>query len=181
MYWSTQLNWLFYSILFYSILFYSILFYSILFYSILFYSILFYSRILFNGLISANPVTEKYFGAAAKIVHSKTIENAPVKVQSSQAHFLNAEEKRSISSFSQTQVVDLSNGETIGPSQKKEKVDFAEKLLGNAGDEHKIGNLNWVPPTSNLMERLNSTATYVFSPHRKRQSFPFRIHIFFES
>ena len=70
--------------------------------------------------------------------------------------------KRSISTFSQTQVVDWSNEETNGPSQKKEKVDFAGKLLGHAGDERKIEHLDWVPPTSNV-ERLNSTAKYVLS------------------
>ena len=84
--------------------------------------------------------------------------------------------QRSISTFSQTQVVDLSDGKTNSPSHKKEKVDFAEKLLGHAGDEYKsgLGTANFKFGVTFEQHRK----IRVCAPSKETESFPFRMYTF---
>ena len=132
-------------------------------------------RLLFDALISefeGNPIFSegmtKYLAATSKIVHSPSFENAVVKVQNGCCANLTVTEKDTLENFESSDI-------TLAVSTPiDESVSFAVKALSAAKiprmEDGKSYDLNWLPATSNICERLFSRSKYTLTPYRSHMT-----------
>ncbi len=122
-------------------------------------------RAIFDTVIEAHPVTSLYLSACARIVRNKEFESAIVKVIDGAESDLTEEEKQSLEPFKRT----------IMQSPATESPEKAKGLLNQAMQRNKrrkvsvseYVNLKFIPPTSNIAERLFSNARLVLTDYRK--------------
>ena len=118
-------------------------------------------RVLFDSLVNDFPSTESALSAQADIVESKDFENAIVKCIRGEEHALSIREKESIK-FLEEGVQEVDAGVSTS---------YAEQMLAAKLPKLvKYGHLDWLPPTSNMLERLFSRAKITSSPLRNRMT-----------
>jgi len=120
------------------------------------------ARVLLDAASALIPGHEDYLALDADIIQSATYISAVVKIQNEEAALLTLEEENLVTNFRIQRVVAEDNADTC--------VDFATELL-MARKKPKITseytNLDWIPPTSNVVERLFSLARLTFTDYRK--------------
>ena len=123
-------------------------------------------RVLFNGLLNI-PTMSSHLATNAEIVHSPSFETGIVKTMNNQSISLSDEEKKQTSLFAQPIEMEV--------TEVSSRSDFASNLLqiSDAVTMTKTS-LEWISPTSNFVERLNSSAKYFYCPQRKSMS-PFHL------
>ena len=105
-----------------------------------------------------------YLAVDANIIHSHAFETGIVKVLDDAVDQLTAEEENDISCFRQTP------GMNIGNASGDDELTLVQKALKNKRRKVVHGeysSLNFVPPTSNVVERLFSNARLVLTDYRK--------------
>ena len=121
-------------------------------------------RAVFDSVIEQYPDMSGYIAADAKIVHSSAFERAVVKIQDKEFSNLTIEERTVSSNL-------LLQTPTDAPLES-DKEDFAmdiikKRRLGSTKKEEFM-NTNFLLPTSNIIERFFSSATFAFDDHRQR-------------
>ncbi|EGZ23866.1 hypothetical protein PHYSODRAFT_484147 [Phytophthora sojae] len=106
------------------------------------------ARVLFDELLKSHPSFAKYLATDADIVHSAVFEQAVVKVLDDQAALLTDDEVAALEPFKRTQT-------------HRRKVAAAPATYEQ---------LNAIPPTSNMVERLFSIARAMLRHERHRLS-----------
>ena len=132
-------------------------------------------RLLFDDLVSQfeghtifSEGMTKYLAATSKIVHSPSFENAVVKVQNGCCANLTVTEKDTLKNFKNSEI-------TLAVSTPiDESVSFAERALFVAKiprmEDGKSHDLNWLPATSNICERLFSKSKYTLTRYRSHMT-----------
>jgi hypothetical protein len=131
-------------------------------------------RCIFDAIVEDFPEFGNRLGANADIVHNQDFENGVVKVLSSQINsFMDP-----ILSKSEEVALTCFINPTISPAAAVDVDDNDEKdyvKQGHLGSlkrlkrdpQSKYVNLQWIPPTSNMAERLFSRMKLIFSDKRK--------------
>jgi hypothetical protein len=122
------------------------------------------ARALLDAAISLMPNELEYLAADATILHTPKFQSAVVKIQNEDNASLTQEEENLVLDF-KIHHVDLTEEAAVTTS-----VDFATELL-QARKKPKVisnyTNLDWIPPTSNVVERLFSLARLTFTDYRQ--------------
>ena len=121
-------------------------------------------RAVFDTVIQEYPSMDYYLGANAQIVHSPTFENGIVKVMDDAIDDLSNEEKDAVVIFRK------GTNSSVEGSSTCEGLTIVQRALKNK--RRKVINeeycdLTYVPPTSNIVERLFSKARLVLTDYRK--------------
>lgn len=121
-------------------------------------------RAIFDATIEGYPSLNYYLAADAQILHSPAFESGIVKVLDDEVDQLTEEERNSLGRFSRhsNNVVTMDDNLSLVEKalmNKKRKVAHSE-----------YPSLNFVPPTSNVVERLFSNARLVLTDYRKSMS-----------
>jgi hypothetical protein len=126
-----------------------------------------HARLLFDALISDFPgfELERYIGHDSSIIHSKNFESGLVKILDGKEDSLTRQEQRAVSIFLKPDA-DQENGSLPEPENYVEKVYGQKKRKRNAGSQYM--DVSFIPPTSNVVERMFSQAQSILTPHRKR-------------
>ena len=118
---------------------------------------------MFNKLIRKVPSTD------SNVVHSPTFESAVVKLQRGE-ETLNSEERRAVECFLKLNCVDLSTEET-----ESNNVNIVEHAAIEEQDRKRLrfggsmySSTYHILPTSNIVERLFSSARYLCDYNRKK-------------
>lgn len=129
-------------------------------------------RILFDAIINAYPGMEHYLAPNSHIVHSKNFESGIVKVIDEQYDQLSPNEKECMSVFQTSTAEEVTSG--IIPDnidQENSALTFVQKALMNKRrkvlNSSEYANLAYIPPTSNIVERLFSSCRLVLTDYRK--------------
>lgn len=121
------------------------------------------AQALLSGTIKLIPSELKYLAADANILHSPKFQSAVVKIQKQDNASLTPEEENLLADL-RLDRVDLT--EEVADNNE----DFATELL-QAEKRPRIANeymnLDWIPPTSNVFERLFSLARLTLSDYRQ--------------
>lgn len=123
-------------------------------------------RAIFDLVIEQYASMNFYLKADAQIVHSPAFESGIVKVLNDEDDQLTAEETDSVECFS-------SHNTNIVAIDDNDNISLVEKALRNKRRKVFHGeytNLNFVPPTSNAVERMFSNARLVLTDYRKSMS-----------
>jgi hypothetical protein len=128
-------------------------------------------RLLFEKISVKYPTIQRRLCTDAALVFCKDFENGIVKIIDGKEEHLTEEEKEKVSVFLKESVVEKSDTEEEELFNK----DFATTLLelnekSKECAASKYVNLNWVPPTSNVVERLFSASRQVLTDYRKSMS-----------
>ena len=121
-------------------------------------------RAIFNAAIEEYESLSFYLKADADIIKSPHFESAIVKVLDDSVDQLTAEEKNDIMCFRQNA------GGNVANASNDDELTLVQKALKNKRRKVVHGeylNLNFVPPTSNVVERLFSNARLVLTDYRK--------------
>jgi|Laugrespbdmm15sd_2_1035082.scaffolds.fasta_scaffold21012_1 hypothetical protein len=116
-------------------------------------------RQLFDGLIELYPSTKEYLAADAPIVHSPEFEAAVCKVLLNSIDFDESEEE-ALSDF-------MTDDGDAPANDENDELAFAEKIIKKHRKNPYV-DLSYIPPTSNLVERFFSAASFVMTDLRKR-------------
>ena len=117
-------------------------------------------RVLFDAIIEEHPNLSHHLSPNADIVHSPHFESGLVKV-------IRDGDNCSLSRPEKLALEKLKIDRTTNPSPQKD-MSFAERALKRVRVQEKIyQNLSFICPTSNVVERLFSTAKFVFSDLRR--------------
>ena len=128
------------------------------------------ARDLFDGLMNVYPAMEDYLAERASIVVDPTFESAIIKVIRKETRMLTPSELTKLESFKKPPTT---NAETQleGEDENGEKTNFAKKLLKRrrlSTETHDYIDLSFIPPTSNIVERLFSVAKLLLRDQRAR-------------
>lgn len=117
-------------------------------------------RVLFDAVIEEYPDMSKYLSPTAEIVHSRHFETGLVKlIRDGDTCILSSSEKVAMAIFKIDSV--------HNPSPQKE-LSFAERALKRVRlQKRNYVDVSFICPTSNVVERLFSTAKFVFSDLRR--------------
>ena len=121
-------------------------------------------RILFDGLIGQFPIMEKYLDENSEIVHSPKFEFGLVKIIKCEFNEMDDEEKSAMKKFEQEEP-------QMTASRNEDGMSFAKLILSGAKNKKLSSpyrNLNWVKPTTVMVERLFSRAGFVLTPYRQK-------------
>jgi hypothetical protein len=121
------------------------------------------ARALHDAVIDIIPSSRTYLAPNAAILHTSAYQSAIVKVQNEQNDLLTREEESYLLDFKTTNVETDEEVEVIN-------TDFASQLLRARKKGKTITgyiNLDWIPPTSNVVERLFSLARLTFTDYRQ--------------
>lgn len=124
-------------------------------------------RAIFDATIEQYPLLNFYLEANAKIVHSPAFESGIVKVLDEELDQLSEKERNSISCF--TEVTNNSNNNLA----MDDNLSLVQRALKNKKRKviyNEYSSLNYVPPTSNIVERLFSNARLILTDYRKSMS-----------
>jgi DNA-binding transcriptional ArsR family regulator len=117
-------------------------------------------RVLFDAIIAEHPNLSRHLSPTADIVHSPHFESGLVKVSRDG-------DNCSLSRPEKLALEKLKIDRTTNPSPQKD-MSFAERALKRVRVQEKIyQNVSFICPTSNVVERLFSTAKLVFSDLRR--------------
>jgi hypothetical protein len=109
-----------------------------------------------------------YLALDAQIVHSCDFESGIIKVLDGKLDELSKNQKKALQVFTM-ESINLSDEETDG-------MNLAQKALKNKRrklfimNDRRYMNLEFIPPTSNIVERLFSSARLVLTDYRKSMS-----------
>jgi hypothetical protein len=121
------------------------------------------ARLLFEGASTLISGQDDYLGDTARILDSPIFLSAIVKIQNNEASLLTAEESKLVSEFK----IESSARVDV---ESESQFDFATEIL-LARKKPKVAdqyvNLDWIPPTSNVVERLFSLTRLTFTDYRK--------------
>ena len=122
-------------------------------------------RVIFDEMLIHYPTMDYYFASNGRYVHSPEFENAIVKVIADSIESLSNAEKELLTPFSRTN--NSLTGVTISPV----KPDTPLALLA-LKKKRKITStayidMSFIPPTSNIVERLFSAARLVLTDYRQ--------------
>ncbi|EGZ09185.1 hypothetical protein PHYSODRAFT_525912 [Phytophthora sojae] len=120
------------------------------------------ARVLFDELLKSHPSFAKY------LVHSAVFEQAVVKVLDDQAALLTDDEVAALEPFKRTQT--HVEGVDCTPADKEGFAVLALKRRKVAAAPATYEQLNAIPPTSNMVERLFSIARAMLRHERHRLS-----------
>ncbi|GMF47584.1 unnamed protein product [Phytophthora fragariaefolia] len=121
-------------------------------------------RALFDTLLKQKPELKPYLGAGGSIVANPDFEAACVKIQLDKQHLMSRHEKLSVQSF-----VRQPKRSPILTSSDATTESFASSVLKKArlqSTKSTYVQVDTIPPTSNLAERLFSVARAMYSLHR---------------
>ena len=110
------------------------------------------TRTIFNLLIENYNIMVKYVGENASVIHSKAFERGVCKLISGNNGVLTAEEKLVVSRFRKV------------PPSLTDKALLMAKNTKEINYEYQ--RMDWLNPTSNVLERLFSRGKMVLSDHR---------------
>lgn len=116
-------------------------------------------RLLFDHVIKHFPDTAAWLSPTASLVKFPGFENGVVKLLSGKQSKLSRTERAAVAKLLLPTDSD--------PGLQTEKRPFAEAALSNDKPAPSRGDLKWIPPTSNDVERLISRAGIVFSRLRR--------------
>ncbi|POM64142.1 Hypothetical protein PHPALM_20371 [Phytophthora palmivora] len=119
---------------------------------------------LFDALLAKKPDLKRYLGATGSIVANPEFEAACVKIQLDKQHLMSRHEKNAVQSF-------LRNPASfpVATMSSSKNDSFAASVLKKARHESKkcmYAQVDTIPPTSNLAERLFSVARATYGLHR---------------
>lgn len=118
------------------------------------------ARNCFDKVMINHPPMKQYLGSEAKIVHSPVFESSIIKVLNDRESELTVEEKICL--------IKLENNELRSFSTVTFDSNPYICVASNAiNTPSKYINLNFIPPTSNIVERLFSLAGRIYSDNRK--------------
>jgi hypothetical protein len=117
-------------------------------------------RLLFDAVIDEHPEMSNYLSRDSDILHSLSFESGLVKlIRDGESAKLVSQEKIALEK--------LKLESTANPSPQKE-LSFAERVLKRAKVQTRTYmDVSFISPTSNIVERLFSTAKFVFSDLRR--------------
>ncbi len=121
------------------------------------------SRYLFDALINKYPTMERYLSPHANIVHSQHFEKGVVKILTGYGDQLNDYEKNHL--------LKLRTNYELPTTTDDNELTFAERAIkakkqrNNTNKEYI--DLKFIPPTSNIVERLFSKSKLILSDVRK--------------
>jgi hypothetical protein len=130
-------------------------------------------RVVFDSVVQAFPQVARKLGPDADIVHFKNFENGIVKIMFSQLREeydpgLTASEELEMAPFFQsrsiTSIPDSDDIVDVCDFVKQAQLEIKKKAKTASS---KYINLKWIPPTSNMVERLFSRMKIVFADRRK--------------
>lgn len=129
-------------------------------------------RELFDALMVHFPTLKSHISPKSKIVHSPAFESGAIKILNNFDEILTTQEKDSIAGFlkepegvENSEIQQVTNNSDFASrilAQKRIKLDFEQKNNSAYLD------FNFEAPTSNVCERLFSTAGLIFSESRRR-------------
>ena len=125
-------------------------------------------RDIFDELIKDHPEMEEYLAPDSNIVESGNFETGIVKVQCGREDSLTAAEKAAISCFRLVNPQETQQPQAATALSLEERINRAKRMR-LVGTTQYIG-LNWIPATSDLVERFFSQAKLVLSDLRKGMS-----------
>lgn len=128
-------------------------------------------RILFDKLVIDYPAMETHLSSTANIVQSPSFESGVVKIIAGMEDTLDIFEKLHLRSYL------LPASEDSLAVVTPETLSYAESTLNKAKSSKSDSlyqNLEFIPPTSNMVERLFSTAKSIITDDRKSMS-PFHL------
>ena len=127
-------------------------------------------RLLFETISEKYPILRGRLQEDASLVFCKNFENGIVKIIDGSEENLTAAEKEEVAVFFKESEVESSDTEQEGIEK-----DVATTLLelnekSKESASSKYANLNWVPPTSNIVERIFGAARQVLTDYRNSVS-----------
>lgn len=128
-------------------------------------------RILFDSMCDKFEEMKPRLSKVASIIDNVAFEDAIVKIILGEENDLSFSEEHSVELFlKETVIIDGEDSED--EVREGDKVDFALNLLKRnkkrkISAESKYIDLTWIPPTSNIVERLFSAARLVLTDYRK--------------
>ena len=123
-------------------------------------------RTLFDALLSKYPeVCETHLAVSAAIINSQAFETGIVKIVDGKKNELTDAEKEAVQCFKL-------NNRNANAAASPEPDDFASKALKQAkrqrvAEDDEYQQLSWIPPTSNVVERLFSRAKLTLGTLRR--------------
>ena len=124
-------------------------------------------RLMFDACIERYPMMQSYLARDAKIVHSQAFEDGIVKVIAGDIETLTETEKCALESF-----LDSASQRTVDSSPERNNFFVIQALKGKKKMkvDSPYPDLKHIPPTSNIVERLFSSARRVLTDYRKSMS-----------
>ena len=124
-------------------------------------------RILFDGIILLHPTMKSHLSPDATIVANPTLESGIVKVLNSEVSSLTAFEKNALRPFKKEE-----ESEVVVVEVVEEKIGFAESLIRSkkrktVTTQQEYIDLDFIPATSNLVERFFSASKLVLTDFRQ--------------
>jgi len=129
-------------------------------------------RAVFDSVVQAFPQVARKLGPDADIVHFKNFENGIVKIMFSQLREeydpgLTASEELEMAPFLNNRCMTTSIPDADDIVDVCDFVKQAQLEIKKKAASSKYMNLKWIPPTSNMVERLFSRMKIVFADRRK--------------
>ena len=125
-------------------------------------------RDTFDSLLALFPQLQPYIGPCARIIHSNDFESAVVKVQFLREDQLTEGEKLAISSFLKADDLDATPSIATTELSLMDRINARKKFRMTTTS--KYCNLDWIPATSDIVERFFSQAKFVLTDLRKSMS-----------
>jgi hypothetical protein len=123
-------------------------------------------RILFDKLVKEFPIMSSFLSADAEIIKYPQFESGIVKLQNQEEHLLNSEEKKCLDIFLNN---DSNSLDTMFVSDTNDS-DFAYNILKQKKirkNDSLYRNVEYIVPSSNMVERLFSVSKDVITDKRK--------------
>ena len=125
-------------------------------------------RFPFNYATSEFPQLDRYCSKNARIIHSESYEDAIVKIQNGEESTLTNSECESVEMLTKNCNVQVTTIDNY-----PEEGDFAANLLKRRKRDQRVGKsayqpLDFLLPTSNLIERFFSSATFTYFALRQK-------------
>ena len=117
----------------------------------------------FDDVIVKHPELVSKLGTRAEFINNPHFEDGIVKIQNGMEKNLSESERKAVS------VLEVSNNDiiVIDDDEDMNENDFVDKVPNDKIQGNQYVNCDWIPPTSNLCERLFSRSKLVFSERRK--------------
>ena len=122
-------------------------------------------RSLFDTVIESYPTMNYYLADDAQIVHCPEFESGIVTLIDGNVDELSETQINQLKVFD-TAVINLAEEETPCKNLAEQAMRNKRRKVSTARDHHYI-NLEFIPPTSNVVERLFSSARLVLTDYRK--------------
>ena len=121
-------------------------------------------RVIFDAMLSNYPGMERHISEQGAIVHSPDFENGLVKLQDEEWEDLDTEEELLMRPFLLENSDDV---QLISPAKPSSLAAAALKTKRRKIVSCPYANVSQIPPTSNIVERLFSSARLVLTDYRK--------------